>query len=497
MPGYRENPPEANALMNSMRSMGYTFESALSDILDNSISADAQNIQIMFPTDPADCYVAICDDGYGMKYDELFNAMKYGSKNPRAERKENDLGRFGLGLKAASFSQCRKLTVISKNSDVISAFSWDLDYIEENQCKCWEIAEFSQDEISRLRLVSWFDSHTSGTVVIWEKFDFIEKSCGNVYQELSKKAESVCNYIALIFHRFLNCADSPLSIKINNFEVVGLDPFLTEHKKTNPRRQIKIPVQTADGKEYYVSVQPYVLPFQKDMSPKDIKMIGGMENYRTSQGFYIYRNNRLIIWGTWFGRPKNELTKHARVMVDIPNTLDDIWGIDIKKQNATIPKVLRNQLTKAVDEAMDISVKTQIHRGRVKKTDENIDYIWDRIQNRGNCYSYRINRNSRIFDLIKESVDDATWSRIDMILEEIENTIPYQQIYIDKSQNTVDESSDDSRKSEIEAKAIILIDLAMKAGNNSRHDIIEQLFHSEPFVSYPDLKNKLEEEILT
>lgn len=84
-----------------------------------------------------------------------------------------------------------------------------------------------------------------------------------------------------------------------------------------------------------------------------------------------------------------------------------------------------------------------------------------------------------------------------MILEEIENTIPYQQIYIDKSQNTVDESSDDSRKSEIEAKAIILIDLAMKAGNNSRHDIIEQLFHSEPFVSYPDLKNKLEEEILT
>ena len=113
---------------------------------------------------------------------------------------------------------------------------------------------------------------------------------------------------------------------------------------------MKIPVTATDSREYLVSVQPYVLPFQKDMSKEDIEKIGGMENYRTSQGFYIYRNERLIIWGTWFGRQKGELTKHARVMVDIPNTLDDIWGIDIKKQNASIPKILKHQLKKAVDD---------------------------------------------------------------------------------------------------------------------------------------------------
>ena len=106
MPNYRQNKPEADVLMNSMRSMGYTFEAAISDIIDNSISADAHNIQLFFPCDPADCFIAICDDGHGMNSEELFQAMRYGSNIPGTERSENDLGRFGLGLKSASFSQC-------------------------------------------------------------------------------------------------------------------------------------------------------------------------------------------------------------------------------------------------------------------------------------------------------------------------------------------------------------------------------------------------------
>ena len=128
-----ENKPTADILMTSMRAMGYSFESAIADIIDNSVSAFARNIWIRFPIDPLDCYVAICDDGFGMTKEELFDAMKYGSEQKRGYRSEDDLGRFGLGLKAASLSQCKRLTVASKKGGKIAAYIWDLDVILEKK----------------------------------------------------------------------------------------------------------------------------------------------------------------------------------------------------------------------------------------------------------------------------------------------------------------------------------------------------------------------------
>lgn len=121
MNNLRENKPTADILMLSMRAMGYSFESAVADIVDNSISAEAKRISIRFAIDPKNLYVAICDDGHGMSSEELFDAMKYGSEQKRTGRSESDLGRFGLGLKSASLSQCRKLTVASKKDGHISA----------------------------------------------------------------------------------------------------------------------------------------------------------------------------------------------------------------------------------------------------------------------------------------------------------------------------------------------------------------------------------------
>ena len=285
-----------------------------------------------------------------------------------------------------------------------------------------------------------------------------------------------------------------LSIKVNNYELKGFDPFLENHPKTNVRKRVEIPVEDSDGIERMVAVQPFVLPFQKDLSAEDKKLSGGIENYRSKQGFYVYRNERLIVWGTWFGRHRDELTKYARIRVDIPNTLDDIWGIDIKKQNAKIPAVIKNRLTRAVDEAMDIAVKAQKFRGRVEKNDDKIDYIWLPIKTREEQHSYLINRESKIFDLIRDRVDDETWARIDMVLEEIENSLPYQQIYIDKSQNKIDDTVDDERIAEIEAKARMLIAMALAMGDNSKDTIIDNLFKAEPFNNYPQLKEKLKED---
>ncbi len=493
MNNLRENKPTADILMVSMRAMGYTFESAIADIVDNSVSAGAKNIWLRFPIDPMGCYVAICDDGYGMDRDELFDAMKYGSEQKRDCRKEDDLGRFGLGLKAASLSQCRRLTVASKKDGVVSAYIWDLDVILDK--KDWFMVECTQDEIVAIKQIEWLDSVDTGTIVVWEKFDLIEKSSGNVYSELNKYQEITADYLSLIFHRYINkTGNDKISIKVNNYVLKGLDPFLENHKKTNARKRIEIPVEDSNGVERMVVVQPFVLPFQKDLSAEDKKLSGGIENYRSKQGFYVYRNERLIVWGTWFGRHRDELTKYARIRVDIPNTLDDIWGIDIKKQSAKLPAMIRKRLTRAVDEAMDIAVKAQKFRGRIDKNDDNIDYIWLPIKTREEHHSYLINRKSKIFDLIRDKVDDETWARIDMVLEEIENSLPYQQIYIDKSQNKIDDTVDDERIAEIETKARMLINMALSMSDNSKSAVIDNLFNSEPFNNYPQLKDKLMEE---
>lgn len=490
MAEYIRNNPTADVLMTSMRSMGYTFEAAVADILDNSISAGATRIDLKFPIDPESCYVAVCDNGIGMSSDELFDAMKYGSQIKKKGRSEDDLGRFGLGLKAASLSQCRKLTVISKNKGKRSAFSWELDKVEKS-CE-WDILQYEENEIDGLLFSDYLNDISQGTVVLWEQFDFLKKNTGSVYSELSKYQEIVANYLSLIFHRFLNKeGDENVSIWINNYKLVGIDPFLEKHKKTNVRRTIVLPITDSQGIERKITVQPYILPFQKDMSEADKKLVGGIEDYRTKQGFYIYRNERLIIWGTWFGRARGELTKHARIKVDIPNTLDDIWGIDIKKQAATIPLIIKNQLTKAVDEAMDIAVKAQTYRGRVEKVDEKVEYIWNRVKVRDDSFVYKINREAEIFNLIKEKVDDEIWNRIEMIIDEIEQAVPYQQIYVDKSQNKIEAEQDDERISDIESKAQILVNMAMSLGNSNREVVIDKIFAAEPFVQYPKLKDKM------
>lgn len=491
----KRNEPTADVLMTSMRSMGYTFESAIADVIDNSLSARCHEIEIKFPIDPKDSYVAICDDGEGMDKEELFDAMKYGSQLKKYNRAVDDLGRFGLGLKSASLSQCRKLTVISKKNGNLSSFCWNLDNIEQQHD--WNIVEYDESEIAGLKFVDYLDDKESGTVVLWEDFDVLQKRTGSVYAELSNYQEIVANHLELIFHRYLN-KPKPFNVNIyvNNHKLEGMDPFLEKHKKTNIRREMVISVKDSEGVEQKILVQPYILPFQKDLSATDKKKSGGIEEYRSKQGFYIYRNERLIIWGTWFGRRRDELTKHARIRVDIPNTLDDIWCIDIKKQTATIPNIIKAQLTKAIDEAMDLAIKAQKHRGRIENVDDNVDYIWDRIKvPHEEQYFYKINRESKVFDIIKENVDDETWNRIDMVLDEIENAVPYQQIYIDKSQNKVYDTIDDERLADIKNKAVILIKIALKMGNTNKEEAVEQLFKSEPFIKYPQIKETVKGEV--
>lgn len=486
------NPSKANVLMESMRAMGYSFESAVADIVDNSIGVYARNVQIYFPCEPTNCFVAICDDGEGMDSECLFQAMRYGSSDPNKERTENDLGRFGLGLKTASLSQCRKLTVVSKSNANVSAYCWDLDYVKKT--KDWDLLQLDLEEIQKLPCISYLDDKAAGTIVLWEKFDVIFKSTGDVFSSLDLHKSRCEDYLSLIFHRFINSKE--LSIRINNFELKGKDPFLENHRKTNRRKEIVLPVKDSQGIERKVTIIPYVIPFQKDLSAQDRKLLGGIENLRTKQGFYIYRNRRLIIHGTWFGIAKNELTKNARILVDIPNTLDDIWEIDIKKQNATIPKQISNQIRKAVEEAMGLAVKSQKHRGRIENIADEYSYIWDRVEDRGK-YTYRINRSSAAFEFLQgEEISDSTLAKIEMMLHQIEEAIPYQQIYIDMSGNLINDDADTQRKAEILSDAEYLLSIKKSMEGTVTVEDIDKLFKSEPYCKYQELKSRIQEEFL-
>jgi len=397
------------------------------------------------------------------------------------------LGRFGLGMKAASLSQCKILTVASKQNEIISAYQWNYDVILYE--KEWIVIELDEIDISHLSGIEDLMAYKSGTLVIWENFDSLEKSSGDVFSSLNEFKTKIANYLSLIFHRYLNNEnEKKLNISINKLKLKGLDPFLEKHKKTNIRQEFKLAIKDSQNIERFVTVLPFVLPYHKDISKEDLALLGGVANLRTKQGFYIYRNQRLIIWGTWFGLPRNELTKNARIRVDIPNTLDDIWNIDIKKQNASIPKSIKNSLTSAVRETMEFSVKIQNHRGRISKINDGMDYIWNRVEGRDKNFRYSINRESLIFGLLKDYVDDEAMNRFEMILEEIERSIPYQQIYIDISQDIIDEPVDPERLKDIENKGLMWVNHVIEYGELSRKQAIDQLFVSEPFCKHPELK---------
>src|SRR5579859_4999212 len=112
--------------MQSLRSVGYSTSTALADLVDNSISAQARTIRISVTMNSRP-FVAICDDGLGMDEATLLAAMRFGSRDPRHPRQGAELGRFGLGLKTASLSQCRKLSVATLQDGRLSIARWDLD----------------------------------------------------------------------------------------------------------------------------------------------------------------------------------------------------------------------------------------------------------------------------------------------------------------------------------------------------------------------------------
>ena len=486
--------PKASTLMGSLRSMGYSFESAVADVIDNSLSAHAQNVRILFPMNPMDeLALGILDDGDGMTKEVLLEAMRYGCMSAEKERSEEDLGRFGMGMKSASLSQCRCLTVVSFEGKTLNGLTWDYNHILETQD--WMIQELDGSEINKLPYIEKLKTQKRGTLVIWQDFDVLSNSSGGqVYSTLMDLRSTLENSLALIYHRFLSgIGTSRLHIFINELDVKPQDPFLEQHPKTTVKKEIELDIKDSKGIERMIKIRPFILPFATELKEKDKQLIGGIENLRAKQGFYVYRNKRLIIWGTWFGmKQRAELTKNARIRVDIPNTLDDIWSIDIKKQQAAIPKQILHRLRKSVEEALDFSVRQQSFRGRTEKVNDDIDYIWDRKRGRNNTFFYQINRESKLYKFVRDKMNEEDYNYLEMFLTEIENNLPIQQLYIDKSNEsiTVPEETDE-RLDDVYQMAVTLATTLMSIRTDGWEAIVDDLMNSEPWCKYPAIKEKL------
>ncbi len=423
-------PPRASSLSESMRDLGYSLETAIADIIDNSISALASSVKIYFDISSS-AKLVIIDNGYGMTEKELINAMRHGSRNPRTYRAGNDLGRFGLGLKTASFSQCKKLTVISNKNGKTAGAMWDLHLISKRDD--WVVVLLNDKEINEIPYST--NIGEDGTLVLWNDLDRLcEGDVENADEDfLNEKFEDVEKHISLVFHRFLSgeikINGSKFRIFINDHEIEPFDPFCTGNKATQILHEEIIRV---DNNE--VRIQPFILPHHSKLSQREHDFYKNRSDFLNNQGAYMYRNGRLMAWGDWFRLvPKGEPTKLARVRIDFPSSLDEQWTIDIKKSRAHPPYQVREQLKKILGKITEQSIN--IHKKRGKKLfDSNTMPLWLRFATHSGI-SYELNRKHPLIIGGAELIEENEKKNFNELLKLIESSIPIESIYSDYSQN--------------------------------------------------------------
>jgi hypothetical protein len=484
--------PNAPALIQSMRSVGYTAQAAVADLVDNSIAARARNVWVTFRWDGAHSFISIADDGMGMDEPALTEAMRLGTRSPLEERELGDLGRFGLGLKTASFSQCRRLTVwtrVSKEGD-LSVRCWDLDYV--NETGQWRLLKLPpRGSVSQ---TAQMDKLDSGTVVVWENLDRLVEGSPVEDQRAQRRflevAEAVEAHLAMVFHRFLE-PPATLTIWINGQRITPWDPFLRSEAATQHLAEESL---TLAGQR--IVVRPYVLPHHSRLSAEIHQRAAGQGGWNARQGFYIYRNRRLLVPGDWLnlGFQKEEHSKLARIQVDLPTTLDGAWQIDVKKSTAKPPGPLRDELRRIAKVTRARATGIYRHRGKViaRSAARNDSFVWNRVVRRGKV-SYRVNRDH---PLVREILASGNQHRteVEALLRMIEETVPAPLISLDDSQNP-DEQADPFEGAALSEVEDLLrrTYLSLRSVGLSPSHARERLAGTEPFNRFPELIATLEE----
>ena len=471
--------PDPVSLMESMRAVGYTAETAIADLIDNSISAEADQIDVQYDA-IENPFVAILDNGTGMDAAELTSAMRHGSRNPADLRQPGDLGRFGLGLKTASLSQCRRLTVISKQGGNMSARRWDLDVVQDSGR--WLVVIPDDREVDALPLFNQLKKLGSGTLVVWQDLDRLTAGATNLVSEMTAKLAGLLDHLALVFHRFTQKEDgfNVVSVRVNGLSLPERDPFLRKNTFRQP-----LEGQTIRHERGTVRVTPYVLPPISHLSPDEIELAGGREGLRGTQGFYVYRNRRLVIWGTWFRLvPKQEFFKLTRVQVDIPNSFDDLWALDIKKSAAHPPEMIRARLKELIPHFAGVSRRTITYPGRKTGSKDFVPF-WLRMEPRHGYFRYELNIEHPAIQAFSSTLDEQECRRFEMLLGLATDSLPVESIYSDMCVDTRRQDED-----------VVFLGLVEIAGNLMEITglPIDQVLAIDPLVRHPEHHNRLKQE---
>ena len=469
--------PRADHLMESLRGTGYSLPAAISDLIDNSVTAGAVNIWLHFHWSGANSRVSILDDGRGMSEPELVDAMRIGSRSPRDERNADDLGRFGLGLKTASISQARSLTVATRTTPSLSPSirQWDLDHLAS--VGEWQLLRPSAEALGES--AATLNELPQGTLVVWEKLDRLvgdagvddERARGQFHESL----RAVESHIAMVFHRLMTGRGS-VTIWLNGQRIAPWDPFLAEEDATQ-----NLGSESLGGNDE-VGVTPYVLPHHSRLTPEQHRLAEVPAGWNAQQGFYVYRNRRLLLPGDWLGLgfQKEEHYKLVRIQVDLSNSSDDEWDIDVRKSRARPPLRYRDDLLRIARATRRRAVDVYRHRGKIiaRSSRSTPTFVWLRRSREGRiCYA--VNRDH---PLISSALNapSVTGGELRQILRLVEEYVPVQQIWVDMAEG--DDTQSQPFESAVDGEIVELIRAlygALTGAGATHNEAMERLVRTE------------------
>ncbi|HBG05157.1 MAG: ATPase [Geobacteraceae bacterium GWC2_58_44] len=480
-------------MLEALRGLGYNTATALADIVDNSIAAGARVVSLNFCWKGRQSTIIVMDDGAGMSPSELDLAMRLGEKNPLELRPAHDLGRFGLGLKTASFSQCRRLTVAASKDGHTASLRWDLDVIAESKDDGWLLlegpAKGSQDLLKPL------EDHVHGTLVLWENLDRIVTE-GYTEQNFLDTVDRVEQHLAMVFHRFLEGPHPRLRILINDRPVTPWNPF---HFSTWSSPVERIPTEAGP-----VEVQCHVLPHRDRLDQRDYEIAGGPEGWTAQQGFYVYRKKRLLLAGSWLGLghgrswTKEEAHRLARIRLDIPDSADAEWKLDIRKSSARPPVSVRSKLTRLAEDTRSRARQVFAHRGNVRAVGSlPLVEVW-KVENLAGGVRYRIDMEH---PAVRAVLDDAgpILPQVKAMLRVIEETVPVQRIWLDTAEGKDVPRTQFAGNPSSEVLSVLEVmyrNMIVRKGM-SPCAAKELLLHTEPFQDYPELVKGLPDQVQT
>lgn len=401
--------------MTSARSFGnYDLSSALADLLDNSIKARSRNISIRCVRTSDGPVVRILDDGTGMTADELNRAMRPASTNPDDERAPDDLGRFGWGMKSASLSQCRHLVVLTHHKGEFAGASWDLDDLAD-----WKMGILDDEEIRAAASDQLIER--DGTEIIWLKCDRLSEFGQVANKGFNDIVAHAKRQISLIFHRYLGGEEGLKKLKVtfNGDPLKPVDPFLRGHDATQAQ-----PKETLTLNGQPVEVQAFILPHYSKVTAGEHEQLGGEEGFVRNQGFYVYRQHRLIMHGTWFRLVRHgELSQLVRVAVNIPNSLDAMWKITLDKADAQLPTGLKSRLKDIVEGLKRKSGRVFQSRGGRLREEAGKTSVWAKYVRNGEL-RYYLNREHPLIASMLEDEDQERARSFAAALGIIEDCFP-------------------------------------------------------------------------